>query len=1184
MTKQLRLAFWLSCFGAFVPNSVSHAAPEILLPQARTAFQTNETIDVSVFRSADKPLAAGELVLTLIGRRQETPPTTDRRQETPPTDADGSRLSFTFPVAGGGQRKTEHLHVNGWLLRPGKYTVEAAVDGAEATAEIEVYSHIRQSSFRLINWGRANKREEQLIQGEDSLGFNMFYGGYGNDDAGHFIRAGVDFMANCVMSGGHQMDLRLECDWSDPYVTRGGTRRVVRRAMFDRTRPNVPGVHFYDEPGLTWHKHPETGEFGPHGVPAQVRSYEAAYGRQPPPYHKVDPNNPQHVAAWRHWARWKLGLMDAAWKEAQFGVSQVRPDFLSVTQSQYGWSAPTDGYYFNVVRSLPVTSGHGGYHDYGLGTFNPSYFLEMARARDRHKPCWYLPTWYGNTTSDQFRLEQYLSFMTGIQGMMSPPDCEPATNPGPRQGIVESNQLMKRLGTIFTTMSPTKPPVAMLYSLSQAIHTQTKDRKRNYVHDMPQGKGLPLTYLAGKLIQQQFLPIVEEDVLDGSLAADHKVVVLTSLDYLDPQVVSALEDFVTSGGRVLMTGDCTVAIKGATKLIVAPRMPDQDKIDELMKAQKYDQLGPFTTVAKHMDGAMPLAKAIRGELEKAGIKPLLASDVPTIVTSRQAEGDIEYLFAVNATPDRAAKDEKGNPIGNALDAADADLRVNDDSRPNYDAVRGGLIVVQSATDRVTTFRTRFGPGQMKVFARPARRIGGVRLSTPVVTRELVREESPLRLTLAATLVDDSGKVLSGSAPLQLQIIDPAGVVRYDLYRATKLGHISLELPLAANDPPGTWKVVVRDLLALTEGTTTFEVGRLRRVGSLAGAAQRAVYAANDRDNAFRFARTHYEVTIVKGKSSFNDAAAQRLTQVLKPWGITCKEMPLDQAAKARTLTEDEARTWAGLVYAGSGQIKPGSGNSPAIAGFAVQGPVILLGNPDDHPIIKFLLTERFLPYTPNAAKFPGHGRGMLAWQRDGVGPGQESITLIAYDEAGMAEAIGSFYEAVAGIEPLTKWGRPSANDVRPAVAQRLTPAAKIQREETFSDRVTALKAEGGRIKALAHSAIEYTLNTANASVAFEELSPQEYQRRLAAMVTKTDSAAITAAQKQSSPQRLVKLVAKHGELTAIAYWGGTLEVRDAGAVKTRNRLPQDITALTWANKLIFAGLANGRLLVLEVGK
>ena len=83
---------------------------------------------------------------------------------------------------------------------------------------------------------------------------------------------------------------------------------------------------------------------------------------------------------------------------------------------------------------LPITSGHGGYHDYGPGYFNPSYHLEMARARDYGKPCWYLPTWYGNTTSDQFRLEQYLSFQTGIQGLISPPDLEPATNPSTATG------------------------------------------------------------------------------------------------------------------------------------------------------------------------------------------------------------------------------------------------------------------------------------------------------------------------------------------------------------------------------------------------------------------------------------------------------------------------------------------------------------------------------------------------------------------------------------------------------------------------------------------------------------------------------------------------------------------------------------------------------------------------------
>src|SRR5581483_10135730 len=99
------------------------------------------------------------------------------------------------------------------------------------------------------------------------------------------------------------------------------------------------------------------------------------------------------------------------------------------------------------------------------------------------------------------------------------------------------------------TMPVTKPPVAMLYSLSQAIHTQMQSKgKTNYLHEMPQGRNLAFTYLAGKLIPQPFLPVLEEDVLDGTLAADHKAVVLTSLDYLDPRVVAALEDFASGGG------------------------------------------------------------------------------------------------------------------------------------------------------------------------------------------------------------------------------------------------------------------------------------------------------------------------------------------------------------------------------------------------------------------------------------------------------------------------------------------------------------------------------------------------------------------------------------------------------------------------------------------------------------
>ncbi len=1143
------------------------AEVKVLLPQNRTVFQTNEWIDVSVVRHEAQALAAGPLVLTLVG-------------------SDGSSVATTFSapavaVMGNEARATEHLHVNGWLLRPGTYAIEATVDGAKATAEIEVFSHVRQSSFRLINWGRANNREQQIVQGEDSLGFNLFYGGYGNDDQAHFIRAGVDFMANCVMSGGHQMDLRLECDWSDPLVTRGGTRRVARRAMIDRNRPNVPGVHFYDEPGLTWFNHPVTGEFGPHGVPAQVRSYAAAFGREPIAHHQVDPNNPDQVARWKHWATWKLGLMDAAWKEAQFGVSAVRPDFLSLTQSVYGWTAFTDGYYFNVARSLPITSGHGGYHDIGPGYFCPSYFLEMARARDRWKPVWYLPTWYGNTTADQFRLEQYLSFQTNVQGLMSPPDCEPAVNAGPRQGIVESNHLLKKLGTIFTTMRPTRPPVAVLYSLSQAIGTQVKDRTQNYAHALPHGQNLPLTYVALKLIQQQFDAVVDEDVLDGTIG-DYRAVVLTSLDYLDPAVVAALADYIKRGGLVLLTADSTVEIAGAVRLAVAPRMPNQAKIDELMKAAKYGELGPFTTTGKHIEGATPLAQSLRTELGKAGIAPVFDSDVPTIVATRQAAGDIEYIFAVNATYDAAAKDDKGNAERNALKATAAKITLADDGRAVYDAIHARLLRAAAAKDVVAaaggklTIEGRFGPGQMRVFARTTRPIGGVRAATPVVRRELVRDTEPITVEIAASLVDDQGRFVSGSAPLHVRVIDPLGVTRHELYRATTLGTFTATLPLAANDPGGEWKVAVRELLAGTEDVVAFQYAPPTRARAIAGATTRAVFAGNDRDNVFRFARLHHDVTIVKGTSPFNVAAADRLTKSLEPWGVRCKVMELAEASKPRRLTDEEAKTWVGLQYAGSGQIKPGDANPPVFAGFAVQGPVILLGNPEDNPIIKFLVNERFLPYTPHATELPGPGRGFVAWQRDGVGAGQESITLVAYDEIGMSEAVGSFYEAVAGIDALTKWTLPQSDQIVAAkTAPGRVPPATIAWQTLLPDRVASLKVEGNNLVARTVDGLVTTLDGAGKTVSAQLAEPMRASADAAVAVPDALKARLLT-------DRVVKFAVPGNNQTAIGYWGGTLQViRHDGGTKTQQVLPQDITALVWQGERLVAGLADGRVIAME---
>ena len=177
-------------------------------------------------------------------------------------------------------------------------------------------------------------------------------------------------------------------------------------------------------------------------------------------------------------------MLDAAWKDARFGVEQVSPSLISANQSQYAWNAYTDGYYFNVVRSLPVISGHGGYDDGPGSYFYPAYHQEFGRMREPGKPNWYLPNW-GNTTRDEvYRLEQYLCFMNNVQGLAKSPDPS-MNNPwsaASAPGIVETNKLGLRLGTIFSTTRPTHGEVAVLYPLSQCLDAQIRSgMKDNYL-------------------------------------------------------------------------------------------------------------------------------------------------------------------------------------------------------------------------------------------------------------------------------------------------------------------------------------------------------------------------------------------------------------------------------------------------------------------------------------------------------------------------------------------------------------------------------------------------------------------------------------------------------------------------------------------------------------------------------
>ncbi|MCX7935815.1 MAG: hypothetical protein N3A66_11230, partial [Planctomycetota bacterium] len=387
---------------------------------------------------------------------------------------------------------------------------------------------------------------------------------------------------------------------------------------------------------------------------------------------------------------------------------------------------------------------------------------------------------------------------------------------------------------------------------------------------------------------------------------------------------------------------------------------------------EWNEMRKFYSAGANFETAVLLAREIAPHLTKAGIAPALASDNPAIFTSRQADSDIEYLFAVNAAWDDVMADY------NSIRASRTVLTMADDGRPIYDAILGGEARWEKKNGKLAA-ELRFGAGQMRAWARTSRPIGGVKALTPSVQRDFSREKMPAALEAGAALLDNTGRILAGAAPLEIRIVDPLGHTRYHLYRATQQGVWRETLPLAANDPAGEWQILVKDLLANTEDSLTFAVNPVPQCGALAGAARRAIVFGRDEENIYRFFRIYRRLTIVKGEGDY-DAIAERLARSLKPWDIACDIVTAADVNKPRPVSEEEAATWAGPNETGRGQVKPGAENSPHVVGYDIANPAILIGTPEDNPLIKGLVpgTHRgVLPYMPQKNVFPGTGRGSL---------------------------------------------------------------------------------------------------------------------------------------------------------------------------------------------------------------
>ncbi len=198
-----------------------------------------------------------------------------------------------------------------------------------------------------------------------------------------------------------------------------------------------------------------------------------------------------------------------------------------------------------------------------------------------------------------------------------------------------------------------------------------------------------------------------------------------------------------------------------------------------------------------------------------------------------------------------------------------------------------------------------------------------------------------------------------------------------------------------------------------------------------------------------------------------------------------------------------------------------------------------------------------------------------------MGVDQESLTLVAYDAAGLDEAVGTMYEFLAGLAPLVPLAQPTRSTFSPATTTLAVPEPAILWTTILPDRVDALKCTNNVLSVLTHDGTRSELGFDGKVNSVRVIETKDIPQSLQELRVIPDAVSLAEAQKQLPPTRLVKLVATRDSDRAVACWGGHLYVFNHDKLTAAYRGPQDLTALTWSGDLIIAGDADGRVMALR---
>jgi hypothetical protein len=491
------------------------------------------------------------------------------------------------------------------------------------------------------------------------------------------------------------------------------------------------------------------------------------------------------------WLRWNT-----------FRVRDCYADFTRSLTDVIAQAAPQVKLGSFVVKNLnPVAGLYAYYHqapcgaascyDYPRATgadANAFFMRQSAIMGNRQKESWML-NWIGGDPSlamgtdtaspGEVRCQFWNMLAAGNQvisffryGEPGTKECIEGTAALEELGRVGG--LAKQVGPLFVAARPAPAKVAVLCSFTDYCGSLLRD-----MSDWWNVRAALRTAFFAALEGNLSPAMVAEEELAAGQADDYRVIIVPNIRFLRRSAVEALEQRAARGTRVLVNANSSVRIQGAVRCLTSQEMAH---------------------LAREAVGRLPLDPRSSHVTVQDFVAPGLTLHV---LVNQVADGDrVRSRYARAETV--------------ALTAG-----VHDGSAAYYDLLAGKALAV--ADDKIGINLPAAGGSIIAAYDQP---VGAMEIG---LKTSVARGEAQ---TISLKVKTRTGAPSDGTHLLDVVVSNADGISgEYSQRLVAVSGTATASVPVAINDPPGSWKVRVREVASSIGAEASFQVLAHRGSGS-----------------------------------------------------------------------------------------------------------------------------------------------------------------------------------------------------------------------------------------------------------------------------------------------------------------------------------------------------------------